>query len=131
MNAEGITDLDETKVEVGVDFGIYAAQRIVGCKMKVQLIIESFPRLTLQVELGFRISADHWDACVDNEANTLNLPLHFLQQITVLTYSTSRGILFAKAENSRLSGIVLPILNVDQLIQDTPKIALSTFGSRA
>ncbi len=56
-------------------------------------------------------------AKLDNQG--LQIPNSILKNLVAISYSTARGILFAKTQGSFLNRIILPIIDINELVQHT------------
>ena len=116
------------KMELGVRFGSDPEKKAIGCKLRIQFLGKVKPVLELTFSCGFLIEPSEWETHVDKDRELLNLPLEFLRHIAALTYTTSRGVLFAKSERTKFANLVLPVVNFVEFITEAPQIQLYSKG---
>lgn len=66
------------------------------------------------------ISPESWEGM--KEDGFVVIPKDFLYHIGGLSFSTTRGILFAKTEGTDLNSFIMPIIYMDQVIHSDMKI---------
>jgi hypothetical protein len=64
-----------------------------------------------------------WDEYYTIETKSLLLPKNFAQHISVITVGTARGVLHAKTEGDILNALILPSINVLDLVPDDVTIS--------
>ncbi|KHJ38947.1 hypothetical protein PBAC_08100 [Pedobacter glucosidilyticus] len=57
-----------------------------------------------------------WDKLKKEENNKLELPKNFLAHLLIITVGTTRGVLFAKTENTSYNQFIIPSLNIAELV---------------
>lgn len=74
------------------------------------------PLLILELVCRFKIDEDSWNEMHKN--GNLVVPKGFLAHMAVHTVGTARGILFCKTEGTALNLIILPPINVAEMITE-------------
>jgi len=72
--------------------------------------------LKIQVSCHFKIEENSWNSFI--KGNHLIIPKGFLAHLAMITTGTSRGVLFAKTEVTQFSKLVVPTLNVAEMIKE-------------
>ena len=73
--------------------------------------------LVLKCESSFEIEIQSFEKFKFNK-NLIRLPKALLTHLGVLTVGTARGILHSKVENSKFSFLLLPTINVTEMIKE-------------
>jgi hypothetical protein len=77
--------------------------------------------LKLEVGCHFEIEKESWKEFMRQEDQRIVFPKGLIQHLSVITVGTTRGVLHAKTENTRLHGLFLPTLDLTQVIaEDVP-----------
>lgn len=103
-----------------VEIGFKASQRREDHHLACDFTIEFFQSEELLIKLGimceFDIHPDDWQKrIIDNELRVSKGDLGFLANQTV---GTSRGVLFCKTEGTPFSQLIVPPINLVELIKD-------------
>mgnify|MGYP001062240764 CR=1 FL=1 len=77
---------------------------------------ESERILMLELTCEFEIHEEDWLAAIDG--SKLVIPKVMLEHFAVQTVGTARGILHCKTEGSQFNGIILPPVNVTELVTE-------------
>lgn len=72
--------------------------------------------LKLSVNCQFQLIPETWENCIQDEK--LVIPKALLAHLSMLTVGTSRGVLFAKTENTIFNVYILPTINVSAMIKE-------------
>lgn len=109
----------QTDIETKIDFRFAAEkdQKLIGVFIKGIFLSGSKPFLLIESGCHFAISEKSWENMYDQKLNKLNVTQHFLQQLSILTVGTTRGILHAKTENTPFNQYHIPLVNVEELIK--------------
>ena len=97
-------------------FGILEEEKWLACDVNVEFHINECPFIIIKVRCEFEIDPDAWDSLVDSKKNTITFPSKFLQHLAVLTTGTTRGVLHAKTEDTRYNQILLPTINIIDIV---------------
>lgn len=107
---------DKNDLQSDIQFSINPLQRVVACRMKFQFIHEKQPIVVLTVVCNFDVEEKSWRENILSEKK-VTLPRLFLEHICMITLGTSRGVLHAKTENTFFNRFVIPLLNVNNLVE--------------
>ncbi len=109
-------DVPSIQVTWGVTYGAIPDQHLVACKMRFEYVdSDQQPILILELAIYYEIHPDRWHNFIED--GKIVIPAGFQPTMMVHTVGTARGILFCKTEGSPLHALVLPPLNVQQLVQ--------------
>ena len=110
----------EADVKVGLDFRFAAdkEQKLIAQFNTFIFSTNDKPFLLIEAGCHFAISNDSWEKMHDNKLNKLIVTKEFLQQMTMLTIGTTRGILHAKIEGTPFYQYLVPLINVEELIKE-------------
>lgn len=101
----------------GLEFQISGDGQAVACKAKFTFADSAeAPKLMLELRCEFAIHSD--DAASFSKDGKTAIPPSVLKLFAMHTVGTARGVLFAKTEGSPWSAVILPPINVDQMIDE-------------
>jgi len=72
--------------------------------------------IKLGVSCHFMIKPEDWKACL--EGGQIIFPKQFLTHLLMLVVGTSRGILHCKLEGTKMQGVVLPSINISEVLKE-------------
>ena len=75
-----------------------------------------------EVSCHFKITNDTWEELI--QGNGIIYPKGFLVHLCVITVGTSRGVIHTKTQDSAIGAIVLPTLDVRNVIQEDIEFVL-------
>ncbi len=99
------------------NFGIPEGKKWLACDADVEFLMNDQPFVIIKVRCEFAIEPDAWDSFVDSEQNEITFSDGFLRHLAVLTIGTTRGILHAKLEDTPFDQMILPTVNIVDLIE--------------
>lgn len=109
----------ESSTQIKIDFRCATgSQGSLSIYFGISFYQENIPFLKLETGCHFTITKSTWTAFVLEENNKLKLPEDFVKHLLTLCIGTSRGVLHAKTERSNLNHILLPVININDLIED-------------
>lgn len=82
------------------------------------------PFILLEMRLFFNIEAESWNKLYDPDKNTLALEKGFARHLNVIAVGTARGVLHSKTEDTDLNHIALPLINIEEVLQEDVIIEL-------
>ncbi len=106
---------EDVEMSVGLKFGMYEAERMIAVFVKVQF--ENQGKVYLLAELGhhYQLAPETWGS-MKSEDGKLTVPKSFAAHLVVLTIGTLRGFLHAKTESTTLNVLILPTVNVTEMV---------------
>lgn len=73
--------------------------------------------LTFDACCSFTISPSSWSVLVGKQKNKIVIPQGFATHLAIITVGTVRGILFARTENTLLNALIVPTINLTEIIK--------------
>lgn len=111
---------NEIKEDVGVDFDVNfqhsMEDHMVRCDMKQIFHYGKEILVLLEVACDFKIHDEDWNEQVCTKEKTV-IPKYFLECFVTHTLGTSRGILFCKTEGTPYNKLIVPPLDVNNLVK--------------
>ena len=99
------------------NFGIPEEKKWLACDADVEFLMNDQPFVVIKVRCEFAIESSAWDSFVDSEKNMITFPEGFLRHLAVLTIGTTRGVLHAKLEDTLFDQMILPTVDIVDLIE--------------
>ncbi len=99
------------------NFGILEEKKWLACDANVEFIMDDKPFVVIRVRCEFEIEPGAWNSFVDSEKSKITFPSGFLRHIAVLTFGTTRGVLHAKLEDTPFDQMILPTVDIADLIE--------------
>ena len=113
-------------LKLGFGFGILEEEKWLACDANVEFSINDSPFIVIKVRCEFEIDPDAWERFADSKKNTITFQDGFLRHLAILTTGTTRGVLHAKTENTKFNQIILPTLNITDVVSDPITFDLDT-----
>lgn len=111
---EFLPDNENLGFEIGLNFRYADLGKRIACAMTFELYYLQKKVLILQVSCEFEIHEDDWDSLCKGDSVTI--PKNTLEFFAIHTIGTARGILHCKTEGTSLNGIIIPPINVAEII---------------
>lgn len=108
----------KVKLELAVRFAADSNQKLIAVFNRFSFSTNDISFLLIEAGCHFAISDDSWKSMLDHQQNSLTVPKGFLQQMTVFTVGTVRGMLHAKTENTPFNYFHIPLINIENLIKE-------------
>jgi hypothetical protein len=106
----------DSTIEVGFEFRLDQASRQIGVFSSFEYMQSEKHIIKLKISCHYKIADETWDQLLKVEESKLRVPKGFLAHLAMLTIGTARGVLFAKTEGTVFSKMIIPILNVAEMI---------------
>lgn len=74
--------------------------------------------LKIQVSCHFQIEENSWNNLLNESEQEVLVPKAVIAHLAMLTISTARGVLFAKTENTRFAQFIIPIINIESIVNE-------------
>ncbi|MFY8004836.1 MAG: hypothetical protein ACOVNR_08325 [Chitinophagaceae bacterium] len=109
--------VEKAVIELGtsIEFKCDNTEQRLGCFVEITFVQKKKAILKIEVSCHFKIKPDAW-AAFAQELNRIVVPKNFLSHLAMLTVGTTRGILFAKTENTLFNKFIVPTINVEEMI---------------
>lgn len=108
---------------VKLDFKYAEKGRVIACSTKFDFSSGQNKLMVLGITCEFEIEGD--DLLKLKKKDKIIIPKELLEFFVVHTIGTARGVLFCKTESSPYNNIIIPPLNVAEMIKDNLTIKLS------
>ncbi len=112
----------ETKLETNLKFAASKESRLIGVFAQFQFSCDHNPFIVLEVGCHFEIKKESWEQML--ETNAIIVPKAIMQHLCALTVGTARGVLHAKTENTSFNQLVLPTINIAEIIESDVRFEL-------
>ncbi|MEJ5053430.1 hypothetical protein [Sphingobacterium sp. MYb382] len=112
-------DLDNIIVKCGIIAKINPNEKIIAIYNTVRFCIGIKDLLKIKSVLYFKIHADTWDSLIFEEEIILKKTQ--VQHFGIITIGATRGMLIAKTNNTPYSSMLLPPLNINDIINEDIK----------
>ena len=108
----------EANLEMSVDlsFSVDIDNLIIGVSSKVIFSTSEKMIVLLEVLCYFKIREEDWNSFMQD--SNIKFPVDFLRHLSMHTIGTARGILHSKTENTSANCIILPPINVAQIVTE-------------
>lgn len=110
---ENFVESEQVSLKTGIDFKIDFDNKLLGCEAKFVFGQNEVMFLMIEVACHFEVKKKDWESFKIEERFVV--PSYFLEHLAVLTVGTTRGVLFAKTENTQFSQFIIPTVNIAQM----------------
>lgn len=110
-----IENIDKLSLDTAMSVSIASEIHSISVSVRFVFKEKNIQFMILEVRCIFEVSDRSWEDL--NKTGSLELPDDFLGHMAMHTVGTARGILFCKTEGTKYSSIILPPLNVMELIK--------------
>lgn len=101
---------------VGLSYKYANSGKVIACSTKFTFTSTDEKILIIEVTCDFEISDDSWTALAKD--NKVIVPKSLLEFFAVHTIGTTRGIMYCKTENTSFNKLIIPPLNVSDMVQN-------------
>lgn len=110
----------ELEMFIQIKFMADSKNQILGVLLQFKLRMEESQKEVLIIESGlhFQIDKRTWENCLDKNRKTLTIPLEHATHLSTLAVGVTRGMLHSKTEGTCVNHLILPLLSVDQFVDD-------------
>ena len=109
---------EQVQFKYKINYGYELEKRIVATTIHIAFEQNGLPFLKLEVACLFDIEQNSWNNALNADSGKYQFDKPFFSHLAALTVGTARGILHSKTENSTFNQIVIPPINVSDLITD-------------
>ncbi len=114
---EAVNMNEQLGLSTQLRFGINKTNKVLAIYCRFRFSTKENPFLILETSSQFKIEDESWKRLVGKNEKNIEFPRNFVVHLSMLSVGAARGILHAKTENTIFNHIVLPTINVDQLIR--------------
>lgn len=105
---------DELDLQTSLKFGVDNSKKQIVVFSKFRFEHAKNPIIVLEVSSVFKIKEYSWNDLIND--NEIKFPKNFILHLAMLTIGAARGILHAKTEKSNYHSVLLPTINVNEII---------------
>lgn len=114
---EGIYKQDKSmEMNVEITVSVNVENRLIALSTKFLFLTNNQVFIILEVACTFGINEESWNSF--NSETELRVPVNFVRHLAMHTVGTARGVLHAKTENTPLNCIIIPPINVSQIVNE-------------
>lgn len=113
---------NEISYSIGIGFKYAAEQRRIICVLDIHFQSDNEKFLVLTVSCEFAVEKTSWNAFI--KGSTLVISKDFLEQLAVQTVGVARGIMHCKTEGTPFNMLILPPINVRDIISEAITVDL-------
>ncbi len=106
----------DINLNMSFQFGTSSDLPAVKSVIKIQFEQAEKPFLIIEVACEYSVEESKWTEFT--KGKKIVIPKDFLTHLMVLTIGTTRGVLHAKTENTIFNDLILPTLNVSEIISE-------------
>lgn len=108
---------EKFQYSIGVSFSFPDYEKkMVGCTCLIQYKGPVSPFLILEVVVYFEIEENSWNTLKEEGNNQIKLPKATALHMMTLLIGTARGILHSETKNTEFNRLILPTINLNDLI---------------
>lgn len=104
-------------IRLGVSIGTNFDKRALGISTAFQFVNSDCVFMQIENTCHYEIEEEWWEANL-NSSGEITLPSGFIKNLIALTINTTRGVLFAKTENTPYNKYFLPLLDANTIEAD-------------
>lgn len=116
--ADTVAEDNEIELQAALRFGVDTEHRFIVSFSKFEFEQNSKPILIIEVGCQFEIEEASWEKLKNDEPEAITLPKGFASHLAMLTVGTTRGVLHAKTEKTPFNQLILPTINVANMINE-------------
>lgn len=106
--------LEKLDIATGLEIKYSLEGKSLAIVMTFKFISEEEKVMLLKLNCEFQIQEDDWNSQI-NDAKII-IPKNFIEYLVVQTIGTARGVLHCKTEGTAFNHIILPPMNVSDMI---------------
>lgn len=115
---ESFKESQKATMTTSIQFALNPADFIIVVFFQIEFKQSENVFLKLVLSSHFKIETASWTEFENKESAKIIVPKGFLAHISAISASTTRGVLFAKTEGTKLSKFIVPLINVTEMIPD-------------
>lgn len=108
----------EIGLSTNIQFKLAEEDKMLGCFLELEFLQVKKVFLKIAVSCHFKIDDTSWLSLINESQSSVKIPKDFLAHIAMITVGASRGALTAKAELTLFSNIIVPIMNVAEMLPE-------------
>ncbi|MAE86428.1 MAG: hypothetical protein CMB80_27080 [Flammeovirgaceae bacterium] len=114
-------DGEEIGIGTGFNFGVDNENHAIAVLLDLAFECNETPFVILKIRMEFDIMPEAFEKFKSKKSKSITVPKGFLTHLAALAVSTSRGILYEKLKDTDFDFLLLPALNVSEILTDDMK----------
>lgn len=107
---------EEINLNTNLTFGLNQEDKVFLVTPKYTFQMNEKPFMTIQINCFFKIEDKTWKSFIKKKE--IIFPKDFVAHMAMITVGTSRGILHSKTEGTEFNELILPTLNVSEMVPE-------------
>jgi hypothetical protein len=103
-------------LNTNLSFGLNQEDKVFLVTPKYTFQMNDKPFMTIQISCFFKIEDETWNSFIKKKE--IIFPKGFVAHMAMITVGTSRGILHSKTEGTQFNELILPTLNVAEMVPE-------------
>jgi len=113
------------EIKIGLGFNFARDDRIIVVQVKCMFYQQDKLLIVIAVSCWFMVDPEDWQKIYLQENKTFELSLPIALHLASLTVGTARGVLHAKTEKHILNAVLIPPVNLNEIIKEGLKIPVN------
>ncbi len=109
---------NEVSFQPFLRFGVDKEKKIIAVLAKFHFLQKEIPFIIIEASCHFLFHHKSWEEFFSIEKDEITLPKEIAQNLSVITIGTVRGILHNKTENTNFNKMIIPLVNVIEIIKE-------------
>lgn len=122
LTEEKYNPAGNAEMNVGVGFNFIKEEKVVVNQIKCMFSQQGKLLIVIAVSCWFRIVPEDWEKIYQEENKSFDLSRIPALHLASLTLGTARGVLHAKTEKHILNAIIIPPVNLREIIKEDVKV---------
>ncbi|WP_421889763.1 hypothetical protein [Marinoscillum sp.] len=114
-------DGEEIGIGTGFNFGVDSDNHAVAVLLDLTFECNETPFVILKISMEFDVLPEEFESFNNKKSKGIVIPKGFLTHLAAMTVSTARGILYEKLKDSNFDYLLLPALNVSEILTEDMK----------
>lgn len=106
---------DNVSLETRISFQYAIENKLIACVASFNFCHEDKVLVVISCMCEFNIHSEDWGEFIKGDA--VEFPNPLLELLALHTVGTTRGVLFCKTEGTAFSGLILPPIDVKEIIE--------------
>lgn len=112
---------EEVGISTGFNFGVDNGNHAIAVLFDLAFECKEIPFVILKIRMEFDVMAEAFEKFKNEKSGIITVPKNFLTHLAAMTVSTARGILHAKLDDTDFDFLLLPALNVSEILKEDMK----------
>ena len=104
------------EMSIGLKFGLQKEDKMIASFVALRFEQRKKTFIVIEIANHFKIEEKSWDN-FDKSETDITIPKGFASHLVMLSIGTLRGVLHCKTENTEFNNVILPTINVTELLK--------------